>query len=59
MPDTLPRGTKRARSGIQAHISLEELTFVAALLIVMFGDASLLADALACGFALDVEVELF
>ena len=50
MPDTLPRGTKRARSGVHAHISLEELTFVAALLIVMFGDARLLADALACGF---------
>ena len=50
MPDTLPRGTKRARSGVHAHISLEELTFVAALLIVMFGDATLLADALACGF---------
>ena len=50
MPDTLPRGTKRARSGVHAHISLEELTFVAALLIVMFGDASLLAVALACGF---------
>ena len=47
---SLLRGAKRVRSGVHAHISLEEVTFVAALLITMFGDACLLAAALAHGF---------
>ena len=45
----LPRNAKRSRKGIFAHISLEEVIFVAAVLIIMYGDARELGKVLGAG----------